>query len=527
MQNLADCIDAITGTTTTTTSTTIPTDPDTTDPDTTDPDTSDPDTSDPDTTDPDTTDPTGIPTTSEEDDFCEGLILEEGDICDGPLTDDEGNDFFEWDEYDEDVYLTDGSYKVQYLYTEDSMKLAATCIILSNMVISSILILLSGIFFFTKTRKRKLLSEIRTVDSKDLDSVYKNLYKLKKQIEKTFKEEVRVNINLDLINPYGVVQDQVSDRIKNINNIAAELDYTKVAVINLVKQFNDLEEKLTKEILLERLELISSGMFEIIFTGQKITTPIEDSYVKVKKLSKKRVRKPKTYTAKYTRLSLGFSSILIIAGLGIGIYAMQQVYFTDIQYQASQQALEQVYTADDDVKISRTQQPKINERLLSIFNDVPVFESLSDTLLDNIYANAVDYSPDVFGQLEIASINLSQFIVSGTDEQSLEFGPGHYMQTALPGNGGNVGIAGHRTTFGAPFAKLDQVQIGDELILTVDSKKFHYVVDEVRIVEAIGGEYVLYNRGDDRLTLTTCHPRYSARQRLVVTGILTRIESVN
>ena len=408
------------------------------------------------------------------------------------------------------------------------MKLAATGINLSNMVISSILILLSGIFFFTKTRKRKLLSEIRTVDSKDLDSVYKNLYKLKKQIEKIFKEEVRVNINLDLINPYGVVQDQVSDRIKNINNIAAELDYTKVAVINLVKQFNDLEEKLTKEILLERLELISSGMFEIIFTGQKITTPIEDSYVKVKKLSKKRVRKPKTYTAKYTRLSLGFSSILIIAGLGIGIYAMQQVYFTDIQYQASQQALEQVYTAaDDDVEISRTQQPKINERLLAIFNDVPVFESLSDTLLDNINANAVDYSPDVFGQLEIASINLSQFIVSGTDEQSLEFGPGHYMQTALPGNGGNVGIAGHRTTFGAPFAKLDQVQIGDELILTVDSKKFHYVVDEVRIVEAIGGEYVLYNRGDDRLTLTTCHPRYSARQRLVVTGILTRIESVN
>ena len=169
MQSFADCIDAITGTTTTTTSTTIPTDPDTTDPD---------------TTDPDTTDPTGIPTTSEEDDFCEGLILEEGDICEGPLTDDEGNDFFEWDEYDEDVYLTDGSYKVQYLYTEDSMKLAATGINLSNMVISSILVLLSGIFFFTRTRKRKLLSEIRTVDSKDLDSVYKNLFKLKKQIRK-------------------------------------------------------------------------------------------------------------------------------------------------------------------------------------------------------------------------------------------------------------------------------------------------------------------------------------------------------
>ena len=133
---------------------------------------------------------------------------------------------------------------------------------------------------------------------------------------------------------------------------------------------------------------------------------------------------------------------------------MQQVYFTDMQYQASQQALEQAYTAaDDDVEISSGQKTKINERLLSLFNDVPVFESLSDTLLDNINTNAVNYSPNVFGQSEIESINLSQFIVSGTDEQSLEFGPGHYMQTALPGTGGNVGIAGHRT-FGAPFAKL-------------------------------------------------------------------------
>ena len=206
---------------------------------------------------------------------------------------------------------------------------------------------------------------------------------------------------------------------------------------------------------------------------------------------------------------------------------MQQVYFTEIQYESSQRVLEQIYTStDDEVEFAPEQQP-INERLLSIFNDVPVFESLSDTLLNNIDVYDVNYSPDVFGQLEIASIKLNEYIISGTDNQSLEFGPGYYLQTALPGTGGNVGIAGHRTTYGAPFANLDQVQIGDELILTVDSNKFHYAVDEVVIVEAIGGEYVLYNRGDDRLTLTTCHPRYSAKQRLVVTGILTKIESVN
>ena len=423
--------------------------------------------------------------------------------------------------------MTDGSYTVQYFYTEDSMKLAATGINLSNMVISSILLLFSGLFFFTKSRKRKLLSAIKTVNSKDLENLYKNVFNLKKQIEKTFKEEVNININLDLINPYGVVQNQVPDRMKNINNITQELSYTKVAVINLVKQFNELEEKLTKEILLERLALISSGLFEINFTGLAITTPIEDTYVKVKKLSKAKLKKQKIYSAKYSRLSLGFSSILVIAGLGLGIYAMQQVYFTEIQYESSQRVLEQIYTStDDEVEFAPEQQP-INERLLSIFNDVPVFESLSDTLLNNIDVYDVNYSPDVFGQLEIASIKLNEYIISGTDNKSLEFGPGYYLQTALPGTGGNVGIAGHRTTYGAPFANLDQVQIGDELILTVDSNKFHYAVDEVAIVEAIGGEYVLYNRGDDRLTLTTCHPRYSAKQRLVVTGILTKIESVN
>ena len=207
---------------------------------------------------------------------------------------------------------------------------------------------------------------------------------------------------------------------------------------------------------------------------------------------------------------------------------MQQIHFTGVQHQASQEVLSQIYQSNDnDSNFTATQAPKFNERILSIFNDVPVFETLADSFIANNTNTPIDYTPDVFGKLEIESIKLNQFIVSGTDEQSLEFGPGHYIQTAFPGTGGNVGIAGHRTTFGAPFANLDKVQLGDELILTVGVNKYHYEVDEVTIVEAVGGEYVLYNRGDDRLTLTTCHPKYSAKQRLIVTGILTKIETVN
>ena len=106
-------------------------------------------------------------------------------------------------------------------------------------------------------------------------------------------------------------------------------------------------------------------------------------------------------------------------------------------------------------------------------------------------------------------------------------GPGHYSGTALPGTGGNVGKAGHRTTYGAPFGNLDAVVIGDEIQLTVDSSTYYYKVDSIDIVDAVGGEYVLFNRGDDRLTLTTCHPKYSAKERLIVSGILTKIETVS
>ena len=126
----------------------------------------------------------------------------------------------------------------------------------------------------------------------------------------------------------------------------------------------------------------------------------------------------------------------------------------------------------------------------------------------------------------IENINVKQYVLSDTREDTLKLGPGHYNNTSLPGTGGNVGIAGHRTTYGAPFGDLDALQIGDRILLTVDSKTFHYQVDTIDIVSAVGGEYVLFDRGDDRLTLTTCHPKYSAKERLIVSGILTKIEVI-
>ncbi len=72
----------------------------------------------------------------------------------------------------------------------------------------------------------------------------------------------------------------------------------------MVKQFSDLDEELTKDVMLERLTLISSGLFEISFTGEAVITPLEERYVKVKKLSKTKLKKQKISSAKFSRLSL-------------------------------------------------------------------------------------------------------------------------------------------------------------------------------------------------------------------------------
>jgi sortase A len=99
-------------------------------------------------------------------------------------------------------------------------------------------------------------------------------------------------------------------------------------------------------------------------------------------------------------------------------------------------------------------------------------------------------------------------------------GPGHYPGTAMPGEDGNMGIAGHRTTYGAPFFYLDQLEPDDEIHVTDREGETHvYRMVENKIVLP-GDAWVLdpdpIDNGEAMLTLTTCHPRFSARQRMVV-----------
>jgi sortase A len=119
------------------------------------------------------------------------------------------------------------------------------------------------------------------------------------------------------------------------------------------------------------------------------------------------------------------------------------------------------------------------------------------------------------GRIRIPHIHANYVMVEGTDSASLRKGPGHYPATPLPGMPGTVGVAGHRTTYLAPFRKLDKLNQGDEVIVQMPYALVTYRVEERRIV-APTAVWVTRRVGYDRLVLTACHPKYSAAKRIVV-----------
>jgi sortase A len=129
---------------------------------------------------------------------------------------------------------------------------------------------------------------------------------------------------------------------------------------------------------------------------------------------------------------------------------------------------------------------------------------------------------DAIGQIDIPTIGHTYNIVQGTDTRSLEEGPGHYPSTALPGMGQTVAVAGHRTTYLAPFRFLNQVVKGDRVLVTMPYGRFTYIVQYQRIVKPTEVS-VIDNVGYDRLVLSACNPLYSAAQRIIV---FARLKSV-
>ncbi|MGH2950582.1 MAG: class E sortase [Solirubrobacterales bacterium] len=126
------------------------------------------------------------------------------------------------------------------------------------------------------------------------------------------------------------------------------------------------------------------------------------------------------------------------------------------------------------------------------------------------------------GRIEIPGIDLDVVFVEGTDTTSLQKGPGHYPETAFPGQGRTVAIAGHRTTYLAPFRKINEIDDGDEVVLEMPYATFTYRVQKHEIVEPTRVQ-IVRDVGYERLVLTACHPLYSAAQRWAVFAKLERI----
>jgi sortase A len=130
---------------------------------------------------------------------------------------------------------------------------------------------------------------------------------------------------------------------------------------------------------------------------------------------------------------------------------------------------------------------------------------------------------DAIGRISLPSIGVSEFVVEGTDTATLRKGPGHYPSTPLPGERGTSAIAGHRTTYGAPFRRLDDLRPGQPVAVDLPYGRFVYRVERIRIVDDQDLS-VLRRVGYDRLVLTACHPLYSAAERVVAFARFVRRE---
>lgn len=126
------------------------------------------------------------------------------------------------------------------------------------------------------------------------------------------------------------------------------------------------------------------------------------------------------------------------------------------------------------------------------------------------------------GKMTIPSIGVDKWIIAGIDTDSLKRGPGLFPGSPLPGQYGNVAIAGHRTTYGAPFGRINEIEAGDEINIATKTVVYTYIVDgPPRIV----GRYdISVIRSTDKskahLTLVSCHPKWTSYKRIIVTATL-------
>ena len=366
----------------------------------------------------------------------------------------------------------------------------------------------------------------------ELSEVYVKSNILKKVLENAIGTEVMISVDVsERFNPLIAEPENFTE---DIVTMLKEVDYLTSAVKNISKNAKYLGIDVTEEMLREKLTLMTSNRFSIVFTKKpvekhrNIPRLIFDLPLKKNRRQRevtKASRSASTQnTGKRSLLPLGVG--LLIVGFIILIYSVNQTFFSTSVINDEQNLLENKFQVSELNLSEIRNQNMMTEQSLDNLEQTDEFQesiiSIATKTLTNQAAKA-EFLPDVVGRLTILSANINHYVVFGATNKKLEYGPGYILGTSLPGSGGNFAIAGHRTTYGAPFGNLDRVQVGETIIFQTNTNQYKYQVIDVKIISP-EDNYVLENYGDDRITLTTCHPKFSAKQRLVVIGQLEKVE---
>ena len=365
----------------------------------------------------------------------------------------------------------------------------------------------------------------------ELSEIYVKSNTLKKILENALGTEVMISIDVsERFNP--LIADP-ENYITDIVSMLKEVDYLTSAVSNISKNANYLGIEVTEQMLREKLNLMTSNRFSIVFTKKPVEKHKNIPKLKFDQSVKKNGNKARAGSYKQvsnnnpSRRSLVPLAVgLLLVGFFIVAYTINQTLFSTSVINDEQELLENKFiVSSENLAELRSKNLSVDVSLSNLeqtdeFQES--FISIATKTLTNEAAKA-EFLPDVLGRLTILSANINHYVVFGATLNKLEYGPGYILGTSLPGTGGNFAIAGHRTTYGAPFGNLDKTEVGDSILFQTNTNQYEYLITEVKIVSP-EDTYVLGNFGDDRITLSTCHPKFSARQRLVVIGELKRVE---
>ncbi len=210
----------------------------------------------------------------------------------------------------------------------------------------------------------------------------------------------------------------------------------------------------------------------------------------------------------FTTIRMTVGRVVLVAGVLVLLFIPYLLWGTGLLTAQSQARLRAAFSTDQQLAGSVPTEHLVGPAAVNNPTPPLVAPSIADPPVGSPVGNIV-----------IPKIGLSMMVIEGTDAAQLDQGPGHYPGTPLPGESGNAAIAGHRTTYLHPFYNLDALVAGDAIELTTLQGIFLYRMTQVEVVSPTDVA-VVAPTPTPQLTLTTCNPRYSASQRLVVHAAL-------